>query len=79
MTDDNAKFIRALYLKGIMVGNTVNIELTQPLTGRNAEGEAYHVRKKGDIVEAELENDGWFIVIETEDFKIPLANGKVRK
>lgn len=78
MATENDKIIRALYLKGIMVGKTATIELTQPLTGRNAEGEAYHVRKKGDVVEAEMEKDGWFIVIETEEFKIPLANGKVR-
>ena len=78
MATENDKLIRALYLKGIMVGKTANIELTAPLIGRNAEGEAFHVRKKGDIVEAEMEKDGWFIVIETQDFKIPLANGKVR-
>lgn len=75
---ENDKIIRALYLKGIMVGKTATIELQAPITGRNADGESYHAAEKGAKVEAIMAKDYWVVVLEGVTYNIPLANGKVR-
>jgi len=75
---ENDKIIRALYLKGIMVGKKATIELQAPITGRNADGESYHAAEKGAKVEAVMAKDSWVVVLEGVTHNIPLANGKVR-
>ena len=75
---ENDKIIRALYLKGIMVGKKATIELTAPITGRNSEGESYHAAERGAKVEAIMAKDSWVVVLDGVTHNIPLANGKVR-
>lgn len=82
--DDVTKIKRALYLKGIIAGKTVTIELTEPIGVRNIEDEYVHVAEKGDHVQATMKADSWSVDIpESDDVlaftaNIPLANGKVR-
>ena len=76
-TDDKIK--RALYLKGIIVGKTATIELTAPISGRNAEDEYVHFANKGDQVRATLTKDGWVVTLaDAVERLIPLAQGKFR-
>jgi hypothetical protein len=82
-TDDKIK--RALYLKGIIVGKSATIELTQPISGRNAADEYVHFAEKGDQVRATMTDKGWHVIIKHLDTQeilvdgvIPLANGKFR-
>lgn len=82
--DEVAKIKRALYLKGIITGKTVTIELTAPIGVRNIEDEYVHVAEKGDQVQATMTADSWAVEIPEGDdvlaftANIPLANGKVR-
>jgi hypothetical protein len=78
MATENEKIIRALYLKGIMVGKRATIELQAPITGRNEAGESYHAAEKGAKVEALMAKDAWVVVLDGVTHNIPLANGKVR-
>lgn len=78
MATENEKIIRALYLKGIMVGKKATIELQAPINGRNEDGESIHLAEKGDKVEAVMAKDSWTVVINGTVCNIPLANGKVR-
>lgn len=74
----NEQLIRALYLKGIMVGNTATIELQAPICGRDSENGSIHLANKGDKVTAVMAADSWTVAINGATKNIPLANGKVR-
>lgn len=84
MTTEHDKIVRALYLKGIMVGNEAIIELTAPIYVRNEAEENVKVAVPGDRYPAVMQNDGWHVRMNdhlkkiTHEAVIPLANGKVR-
>ena len=75
---------RALYLKGIMNGNTATIELSQTIGSRTPDGQYIKVGNIGDKFEATMVNDTWAVKIKVEGydelctFSIPLEHGKIR-
>lgn len=79
---DQSKELRALYLKGYMVGNHCNILLEKPISGRMPDGTYTHLASKGALVHATImkqnEKVVYKVVFEGDTVYVPLTDAKVR-
>lgn len=83
MTDQAAKDLRNLYLKGYLVGDECNIKLREPVGSRDADGSYCHLAEKDSIVHAKIVKNGkgevvYQIIFEFQTVFAPLSHGKVR-
>lgn len=72
------KELRALYLKGYMVGDMCTIMLTEAVGSRDKDGVYSVIAAKGDIVSAKIKENSFELTFEFETITVPLTSGKVR-